>query len=268
MGVRIARIALTHPKKCLAEGPHRRTNVTNINELDYNTDMFESAIPTHVGFILDGNRRWAREHGLPIMEGHQRGYEVFKAISKACAKRGVKYISAYTFSTENWKRSQEEVDYLMNLILWVVKNEVDAFVKQNVRIRILGSREGLSDKVIKAIDRAEEKSRSNTGVTVALCINYGGCQEVADAVKQIINSGLDAGKVTPEAISERLYASDIPPADLIIRTSGERRISNFMLWRAAYSELYFADCHWPDFDDAELDQSLLEFAQRKRRFGR
>ena len=229
--------------------------------------MLESTIPNHIGFILDGNRRWAREHGLPTLEGHKKGYEVFKVICNACAERGVKYISAYTFSTENWKRSQEEVDYLMNLILWVVKNEVEAFVKKNVRIRILGSREGLSAKVLKAIDRAENRSKDNTGVTLALCINYGGVQEIADAAKQILASGQDPSTITPETISEHLYAPDVPPADLVIRTSGEQRISNYMLWRAAYSELYFADCRWPDFDNAALDLALNEFARRKRRFG-
>lgn len=227
-----------------------------------------ATIPTHVGFILDGNRRWARDRGLPTMEGHRKGYEILKTVGKAGVKRGIKYMSAYVFSTENWKRSKEEVEYLMNLLLLVAKKEVNELNKENIRIRVLGSRERLSNKIVKAIEKAEEKTKNNTNGTLALCIDYGGHLEIADAAKQIIDKGIQASDVTPEVIAEHLYAPDIPPVDFIIRTSGEQRLSNFMLWRAAYSELHFIKKHWPAFTEEDLDQALAEFAKRKRRFGK
>lgn len=227
-----------------------------------------SAIPKHIGLILDGNRRWARERSLPTMEGHRKGYEILKTISKAATGRGIKYMSAYVFSTENWKRSREEVDYLMSLLLWVAKNEVNELNKEDIRVRFLGSRERLGGKVVEAIDRAEEKTRGNTKGTLSLCLNYGGHQEIADAVRGIVASGIPTEDITPEVVAQHIYAPDIPPVDFVIRTSGEQRLSNFMLWRAAYSELYFADKHWPDFTEQDLDEALAEFARRKRRFGK
>jgi undecaprenyl diphosphate synthase len=226
------------------------------------------SVPQHLGLILDGNRRWARAKGLPTLEGHRAGYENLKTIGLAGLERGIKFVSAYCFSTENWNRSKEEVDYLMRLLLWVAKHEVEAFHKENVRIRFLGSREKLSAKILKAIDEAEAKTAGNTRGTLALCINYGGHQELVDATRALIEKGIKAAEVTAENIAEHLYGPEIPPLDLIIRTSGEQRLSNFMLWRAAYSELYFTDVHWPDFDEGQLDIALGDYASRQRRFGK
>lgn len=203
-----------------------------------------------------------------MLEGHRKGYEILKTVGRAGIERGIKYVSAYVFSTENWKRSQEEVDYLMKLLLWVTQHEVAELHKENIRVRFLGRREGLDPKIVKAIDAAEEKTKDNTKGTLALCLNFGGHAEIVDAVKEIIAERMRPADITPELIAEHLYAPDIPPIDFIIRTSGEQRLSNFMLWRASYSELYFADCHWPDFDEAELDKALAEYASRKRRFGK
>jgi undecaprenyl diphosphate synthase len=231
-------------------------------------DATHSAIPHHVGLILDGNRRWAKARGLKPIDGHKQGYQSLKAVGKAGLKRGIKVVTAFVFSTENWQRSKEEVAGLMKLVLWVAKNEIEELHADNIRVRFLGSKEHLAKNIIKAIEKAEQKTLHNTGGTLALCFNYGGYQEIADATKAIIEAGVPIDDVTPEVIEKYLYAPDIPPIDLIVRTSGEQRLSNFMLWRAAYSELYFTNVHWPDFDEAELDKALTEYASRQRRFGK
>lgn len=223
-------------------------------------------VPTHLGLILDGNRRWARERGIPTLEGHRKGYENLKTIGIAAIERGVKYVSAYVFSTENWNRTQEEIDYLMKLLLWVAKNEVKELHKRNIRLRLAGSRERLSEDILKAIDAAEEKTKDNTAGTLVLCLNYGGHQEIVDAVNTIVAQKPDQ-PITTESFADYLYTPDVPPVDLLIRTSGEQRLSNFMLWRAAYSELLFVDKHWPDFSEDDLDAALAEYARRNRRFG-
>lgn len=224
-------------------------------------------IPQHIGFIVDGNRRWAKEHGLPVYEGHLAGYNSLKDVLLETLRRGVKYASAYVFSTENWKRSQEEVGHLMGLLLKVLESDVPIFLEHNVRLRVIGSRDGLSDAVIGAIERAEEKTKGLTGGDLLLCLNYGGHLEIADAVKKIVQSGVAADAVTPELIAEQLYAPDVPPCDLIVRTSGEQRLSNFMLWRAAYSELLFLDKKWPDMTVDDVTMIIDEHARRHRRFG-
>lgn len=231
-------------------------------------DMSETNIlPTHLGLILDGNRRWAREQGLPTLEGHRLGYDNLRTIATAAFDKGIKYISAFVFSTENWNRSKEEVDYLMKLLLWVAKNEVKTFDKKNIRIKFLGSKDRLSAEIIAAIDDAEEKTRNNTSATFALCLNYGGTQEICDAVKQIINSGKATDEITPQLIEKNQYAPEIPALDFVIRTSGEQRISNFMLWRMAYAELYFAKPAWPAFTVKDLDLALDDYSKRDRRHG-
>lgn len=232
------------------------------------SDDTAASVPVHLGLILDGNRRWAKSQGLPRLEGHRRGYENLKTIGKSCLERGVQYVSAYVFSTENWDRSQEEVTYLMKLLLWVATKEVEELHRAGIRVRFVGSRERLSDKIIKALDAAEAKTRDNTGGTLALCLNYGGHQELVEATRAIVASGMSPAEIDAGTIAGNLYAPDIPPIDFIIRTSGEQRLSNFMLWRAAYSELYFADVHWPAFDVAALDKALAEYATRTRRYGK
>jgi undecaprenyl diphosphate synthase len=227
----------------------------------------KSTVPLHLGLILDGNRRWAKAQGLPTLKGHRKGYENLKTIGKAAIERGVKYVSAYVFSTENWNRSRDEVDYLMKLLLWVAKHEVSELNKENIRVRFLGSRERLNQDITQAIDNAEEKTKNNTAGTLALCLNYGGQQELVDAIKKIVASGSPPSEVSEKVVAANLYEPDIPAVDFIIRTSGEQRISNFMLWRAAYSELYFTDKFWPDFNENDLDKALAWYAKRYRRFG-
>lgn len=223
--------------------------------------------PKHIGFILDGNRRWARNNNLPTLEGHRRGYSILKDIATAAFDRGVSYVSAYVFSTENWNRSKEEVDYLMSLALNVAKKDAKKLAKDNVKIAVLGIDEKVSPKIIKAWREVEESSKNNTGGTLALCFNYGGKREISDAVQSAIKDGVSPGDITEQVIDSYLYHPDIPPVDMVIRTSGEQRLSNFMLWRVAYAELYFAKPHWPDFTVEELDKALEEFSRRNRRFG-
>lgn len=227
----------------------------------------DTLIPRHIGFILDGNRRWAREQGLPTLEGHKRGYEILKDIGEAALDRGVQYLSAFVFSTENWKRSKEEVNYLMKLAYWVATHELEEMHKKNIRVKFLGERTDLSPKLLEAIDKAEAKTAKNTKGTLALCFNYGGQQEIATAAAKMIKEDVKPEEVTPEKVAEYLYEPEIPPIDLVIRTSGEQRLSNFMLWRAAYAELLFVKKHWPDFNEGDLDAAISEYASRNRRFG-
>ncbi len=230
--------------------------------------MSESAsIPRHIGFILDGNRRWATAQGLPTLEGHRRGAEVFREISLAAFDRGVEFVSGYIFSSENWSRTQEEVGYLMTLVLKAFETYLDKFHEQGIRILVLGERNDLDDKVLETVEQAEEKTAKNTKGTLGLCFGYGGKQEITHAVRRLIHQGITEKEVTPETIQEALYAPNIPDIDLLIRTGGEKRISNFMLWRAAYAELLFTDTLWPDFTIKDLDSTLLEYKQRNRRFG-
>ena len=227
----------------------------------------KTELPRHVGFIVDGNRRWAKQHGLPAYEGHLAGYNSLKDVLLETLRRGVKYASAYVFSTENWKRSEEEVGHLMKLFVKMLEADVSIFLDNNIKLRVIGSRDGLSDALIKVIDNAEEKTRNLTGGELLLCLNYGGHLEIADAVKKVMRSGISAEDVTPELIAQNLYAPEVPPCDLIVRTSGEQRLSNFMLWRAAYSELMFIDKHWPDMTTDDVAVILDEYARRNRRFG-
>ena len=227
----------------------------------------ESLLPTHVGYIVDGNRRWAKKHGLPTYEGHLAGYNGLKDVLIESLNRGVKYASAYVFSTENWKRTAEEVNSLMGLLLRVLESDVPIFVENRIRLRVIGTREGLPKAVIKAIDRAEATTAELDGGELLLCLNYGGHLEIADAVKKIIQSGVSADDVTPEMIAQNLYAPEVPPCDLIVRTSGEQRLSNFMLWRAAYSELLFVDKLWPDMTKDDVSVIIEEYQRRNRRFG-
>ena len=223
-----------------------------------------SEIPQHLSLILDGNRRWARERGLPTLEGHREGYDNLKTIAKAAIKRGVVYVSAFIFSTENWNRTPAEVKYLMNLAYKMLTKDVDELNKENIRVIWLGRLEGLSKRLIKAIKEAEAATANNTEGTLALCFNYGGQQEIVDAARQLADSGQE---ITEESFAEALYTPELPAVDLLVRTSGEHRLSNFMTWRTAYAELYFTDTYWPDFDESDLDTALNVYKKRHRRFG-
>jgi undecaprenyl diphosphate synthase len=227
-----------------------------------------SDVPAHIGYILDGNRRWAKEHGLPQYEGHLAGYNAVQEVTRASFEAGVRYVSVYAFSTENWKRTEKEVSKLMGLLLRTLVADLPTFQENNIRLRVLGSRAGVSEKILTAIDKAESETASNTGGDFAICFNYGGEIEIVEAVKKIVQSGVQPEDVTPALIAENLYSPDIPPCDLIVRTSGEERLSGFMLWRAAYSELLFLDKNWPEMTKADVVSILETYAQRHRRFGK
>lgn len=225
-------------------------------------------VPTHLGLILDGNRRWAKEHNKLIAEGHRQGYLALKKICKSAIKHGVRYVSAYVFSTENWQRDKQEVRDLMKLFAWVFKHEVKELDKEGIRLRVVGSKLRMGHALARAVHEAEELTKDNTRGTLLLCLDYGGQQEIVEATKKIVQSGIDPEEITPELIAHHLYAPDVPPVDLIIRTSGEQRLSNFMLWNAAYSELAFNQKYWPDFDEADLRQEIDNYSSRHRRFGK
>ncbi len=224
-------------------------------------------LPRHIGFILDGHRRWAKEHNIPLLEGHRQGYKNFKKIGLAALDRGVEVVSAYVWSKENWQRSAEEVSYIMRLLLWVAEHELEDIHKRGVRICFLGNDDKLDPKILKAIANAEETTKDNRNGTLALCLNYNGQQEIVDAAKAIMQEGIPADELTPDRFAEYLYTPDLPPVDLLIRSSGEQRISGFMLWRIAYAELMFVNKKWPDFTEQDLQDALDEYAGRQRRFG-
>jgi len=228
----------------------------------------DGVIPIHIGFILDGNRRWARENGRSIAQGHRQGYQNLKTISKAALKHGVRYVSAYVFSTENWQRDRQEVNDIMGILRWALKHEVKEFHKDNIRLRIIGSKVKLGAALVTAIHDAEKLTENNTRGTLLLCLDYGGQQEIVDAIKRISLTGIAAEDIDADMITRHLYAPDIPAPDLIIRTSGEQRLSNFMLWESAYSELMFNPKNWPDYTEEDLLSSLKKYARLNRRFGK
>ncbi|MBC7707851.1 di-trans,poly-cis-decaprenylcistransferase [Polaromonas sp.] len=225
-------------------------------------------IPTHLGLILDGNRRWAKANGVSVAQGHRRGYQNLKTVARAALKYGVRYVSAYVFSTENWQRDQQEVRDIMSILKWVLKHEVKEFNKDNIRLRVIGSKAKLGAALLTAIHDAEKLTENNTAGTILLCLDYGGQQEIVDAVKRIAASGVDPADITADLIANNMYAPDVPPLDLIIRTSGEQRLSNFMTWEAAYSELAFNAKNWPEFSEADLQQAMDNYGQTHRRFGK
>lgn len=229
--------------------------------------MADIVVPRHIGFIIDGNRRWAKKHGLPGYEGHLAGYNTLKDIAFEVLDAGVEFMSVYAFSTENHKRSKEEVSKLMALVFRVVKTDINIFHDKNIRLIVLGSPEGIDKSILKAINKAQESTKHNTAGTLLMCFNYGGQLEIADAVKKIIRSGATAEDITPELIENNLYAPEIPPLDLMVRSGGEKRISNFMLWRAAYSELIFIEKFWPDMTKDDVTDIINEYSKRHRRFG-
>ena len=226
------------------------------------------SVPKHLGLILDGNRRWAKSKGLPTVEGHRQGAEALKTVALAAFNKGIKYVSVYAFSTENWQRTEDEVGYLMKLLVKAVEKHLQTFDDAGIKIVVLGNRDGLDKSVLAALTRTEAKTQNNDGGTLALCFNYGGTQELVEAVQSIVASGIDAKSIDSKTIAGALYVPEVPDIDLLVRTSGEHRTSGFMLYRAAYAELYFTDTLWPDFDEVALDSALSEYAQRQRRFGK
>ena len=224
-------------------------------------------IPTHIAIIMDGNGRWAKSRGLPRLFGHQAGSKAVKKIITACLDRGIKFLTLYTFSTENWSRPSFEVKGLMTLIGDYIDREAMKLHKLGVRFRHLGRIDGLPKFLQEKIRKAIELTSNNLGITVCVALNYGGRNDIIDAVKSILASGLKPEEVTEEKIAEHLGTNGIPEPDLVIRTSGENRLSNFLVWETAYSELFFTPAFWPDFTPEILDQAIESYTQRKRRFG-
>lgn len=224
-------------------------------------------IPTHLGFILDGNRRWARQHSLPEFDGHLAGYNALKEVLRSCYDMGIQYVSIYAFSTENWQREGKEVSHLMRLVLHAISADLKELMRNRVRVRFLGRTDRLSAKILKGIDKAEGATRHFTQGTLCICFNYGGQQEIVDATRRCVEDGLQPDEITEEALAARLYTPDVPPVDMVVRTSGEQRLSNFMMWRTAYSELYFIDKYWPDMTKQDVKAIIEEYSRRARRFG-
>ena len=222
----------------------------------------------HVAIIMDGNRRWAKAHNLPSPAGHKKGVDSLRTITRACDDFGIKYLTVYAFSTENWNRKKEEVDFLMDLVAVTLKNELDDMHKEGVKISFIGDNSKLSDKLQEVTLNAQEKTKNNEGVNLQIALNYGARDEITNAVKQIVSEGLKVEDITKDTISMHLYTSDIPDPDILIRTGGEKRISNYLLWQIAYSEIIVVDEFWPDFDKTSFERCLDEYARRQRRFGK
>ena len=231
-------------------------------------NIVESTNLKHIAIIMDGNRRWAKEKFLPSAMGHQKGVDSLRSTMRLFDKFGIKYLTVYAFSTENWNRKKEEVEFLMGLLAKTLLNELDDMHKENVRIRFLGNISQLNSNLIEIVKNAEEKTKNNTGVNLNIAFNYGSRDEITNAVKQIVKEVINPEDITEELISQHLYTKDIPDPDLLIRTGGEKRISNYLLWQLAYSELYVTDAYWPEFDKSELAKAIMEFEKRNRRFGK
>jgi undecaprenyl diphosphate synthase len=224
-------------------------------------------VPRHVAIVMDGNGRWAKKRFMPRFFGHKQGVDALVRTVQACADRGIEYVTVFAFSSENWKRPTEEVSGLMSLVLVAVSKYLGKLAKEGVRIKIVGDRDAVSDKVREAWDRAEQGTAHNTRITLSVAFNYGGRWDVVQACRQAMRDGVAPQALDEATLSRYMAMSYAPDPDLFIRTGGEVRISNFLLWQVAYSELVFTDCLWPDFGEAELDAALRSFASRERRFG-
>ncbi len=223
-------------------------------------------IPYHLGIIVDGNRRWAKERGLPTFAGHRQGLKKVKEVIKWCKQQGIKILTLFVFSTENWKRSKIEVNYLMKLFKQTFnKKNIKEIDKDGIRVRVIGQREKLEKSLQKAIKDVEELTKSNKEMTLNFALSYGGRAEIVEVIKKIIEKKIPSEKITEDIISQNLWTSDL---DLIIRTGMEQRISNFLIWQAAYSELYFCKKYWPAFTEKDLEEALEEYNRRQRRFGK
>lgn len=219
----------------------------------------------HVAIIMDGNGRWAKERGLPRIEGHRRGAIKVEDVTEWSADLGVRYLTLYAFSTENWKRPWEEVSFLFNLFVEFMKMKIKKMKREGVRVRIIGRRDKLPEEVLKIWDWAESETKDNEKIDLIIALNYGGRAEIIDAINDIVSENIE--KVDEKILRSHLYAPDVPDPDIVVRTSGEMRISNFLLWQIAYSELFFIDKYWPDFEKEDLERILSEFKGRHRRFG-
>ena len=222
----------------------------------------------HLGIIMDGNRRWAAEKGKSSMEGHIAGARKVREVVRWCSKRDIGYLTLYAFSTENWKRSKAEVAFLIKLIGRFLDENLKEFSKEGGQMLFIGDKSPFPESLKRRIDEAEIITRNNEKITVSILLNYGGRAEITAAVKKLVENNAKPEEITEELVAESLYTAGIPDPDLIIRTSGEQRLSNFLLWQSAYSELYFCRNHWPDFSEKDLDKALEEFSLRRRRLGK
>jgi len=229
--------------------------------------MLPERIPTHIAIIMDGNGRWARARGLPRLAGHRAGTENLRRIIEACVEFGVKYLTIYAFSTENWGRPMDEVEGLMNIFDDVFDRELNELHKRGAQLRHVGRLEGVRPSMIEKIKRGVERTKNNQRLVLNVAFNYGGRDEILHVVRKIVESGVKPEEVTPELIEKSLFTSGSPDPDLVIRTSGEMRTSNFLLWQTAYSEWYFPEVFWPDFGREQLLEAIQEYSQRERRFG-
>src|SRR5690606_30383498 len=227
--------------------------------------------PVHLGVIMDGNGRWAKARGKRRTEGHVEGVKALRGLVEHCINYGVEYLTVFSFSSENWTRPPDEISFILGLLRRVIASDLQRLIRNNVQVRIIGSRERLEPSLVRLIDDVEAKTAGNTGLVLLVAFNYGGKAEIAEAARRLARQ-VAAGKLSPDDITEarlaaELYTAGIPDPDVIIRTSGEQRISNFLLWQAAYSELIFVDEHWPDFNEQSFRRVLEEYASRDRRFG-
>lgn len=231
--------------------------------------MKTAKFPHHLGIIMDGNRRWAKKNGLPPLEGHKRGLENLKKIAECCRKKGVKVLTVFAFSTENWNRSKEEINYLIKLFLLAFNSKnIKELSKDKTRVNILGKTEKFPKNLQKRIQKIQKITRGNKNFILNIALSYGGRLEIAEAVKKIIEKKVLPEEISEDLISEHLWTKNMPDCDLIIRTGNEKRISNFLIWQGAYSELYFSKKYWPEFSEKELDKAFLDYAKRQRRFGK
>jgi undecaprenyl diphosphate synthase len=221
--------------------------------------------PQHIAIVMDGNGRWATQRFLPRVAGHKQGVDALRRCAKACAARGVAVLTVFAFSSENWNRPSEEVSGLMELVVMALSRELPQLLGDGVRLRFVGERSGLSDKVIASLTQAEQSTAGNSGLVFNVCFNYGGRWDIAQAAAKLAEQGQ---AITPLTLDRALALAHVSDPDLLIRTGGEKRLSNFLLWQAAYSELYFSDKLWPEFDETELDRAIAAYNVRERRFGK
>lgn len=230
-----------------------------------------TGIPVHVAIIMDGNGRWAKARGLPRAAGHAQGAEAVRRTVKAASQLGIRYLTLYGFSLENWKRSAKEIADLMGLLRLYLRKEIAELHREGVRIRFIGDRSLLEPDIVSLIEMSETKTKANTKLDLVIALSYGSRQEIAHAVRElagdVASGAIDADKIDENVLGARLYTADMPDPDLIVRTSGEQRISNFLLWQSAYAEFVFTDVLWPDFSREELENSIEEFGRRERRYG-
>ncbi|MBX6341104.1 MAG: isoprenyl transferase [Thermomicrobiaceae bacterium] len=230
-------------------------------------DPAERRVPQHVAIIMDGNGRWATRRGLPRIAGHEAGTENIRRITQKAGELGIKYLTLWAFSTENWRRPEEEVQGILRILSEAIGRETEELHRRGARLRHIGSLEGLSPELIDQIHHAIELTRNNTGITLTLAFNYGGRAEIIQAIRRMIADGVQPDEVTEELVDRYLYTHDLPEPDLIIRTSGELRTSNFLLWQSAYAEYHFTPVLWPDFGPEDLERAVEDYQQRERRFG-